>query len=99
MRDKARISEFMNRLQVVWEEYPDMRFGQLIFNILSMMSRTDILVDPFYLEEKDFLWLIEEYQSFINSPPKPFVGGCEKRRAEARELVRKFFAPGLGLDE
>ena len=43
MRDPKRIDELLNTVKTVWEQYPDMRFGQLVVNVLG--------VDPFYIED------------------------------------------------
>ena len=32
MRDQKRIEEMMTMLRGLWEEFPDMRFGQLLIN-------------------------------------------------------------------
>ena len=34
MRDPARIPVLMDKLQEVWVRYPDLRFGQLLENII-----------------------------------------------------------------
>lgn len=54
MRDPDRIYEFCNTLASVWSKYPDMRFGQLIVNVLG--------VDPFYIEDDKSLELIEKFE-------------------------------------
>ena len=43
MRDVNRIPEFLKTVEEVWRKYPDMRFGQLVVNVLG--------VDPFYVED------------------------------------------------
>lgn len=45
MRDINRIPDFLKNLEVVWKQYPDMRFGQLIVNCLG--------VDPFYISDNE----------------------------------------------
>ena len=54
MRDKARIQEILNRLQVVWEKYPHLRLGQLILNITR---------DPalYYVEDDELIAAIETF--------------------------------------
>ena len=43
MRDPNRIDEILNTVKIIWNQYPDMRFGQLIVNVLG--------IDPFYVED------------------------------------------------
>ena len=33
MRDPARIKPFLVELEKLWRQYPDWRFGQLVFNL------------------------------------------------------------------
>lgn len=52
MRDKRRIKDILERLEKVWDEYPDLRLGQLILNVCS---------DPvlYYMEDDELLNKIE----------------------------------------
>ena len=54
MRDPERIKSILNRLQAVWEKYPDFRLGQLILNVLQ---------DPllYYIEDDKLIEAIEEH--------------------------------------
>ena len=57
MRDPNRIDEILNIVKIVWNQYPDMRFGQLVVNVLG--------IDPFYVEDDLILkafqnWVEEE---------------------------------------
>ena len=54
MRDPERIKSVLNRLQAVWEKYPDLRLGQLILNVVQ---------DPtlYYLEDDKLIETIEEH--------------------------------------
>ncbi len=54
MRDPKRIDEVLNTVKTVWEQYPDMRFGQLVVNVLG--------VDPFYIEDDVIL---KAFQNWI----------------------------------
>lgn len=38
MRDKERIPEFLDEIERVWKENPDMRFGQLVSNLTSYID-------------------------------------------------------------
>ena len=56
MRDPKRIQKFCNRLARAWEMVPDLRFGQLMVNVLGEMER-----DPFFPEEDEMIEFIENY--------------------------------------
>jgi len=56
MRDKARIKPFMEEITKYWEEVPDWRFGQLISNVLDMLT-----VDKFFLEDEEVLEVFRKY--------------------------------------
>ncbi|WP_022755200.1 hypothetical protein [Butyrivibrio fibrisolvens] len=47
MRNRERIRPFLDKLEEVWEDYPDLRFGQLIINIVP---------------NHNILWNCEEYE-------------------------------------
>lgn len=49
MRDKDRINIILLKLKRIWEENPDLRFGQLISNIYSELGYSD----PFYVEDTE----------------------------------------------
>ena len=56
MRDVNRIDPFLQKIGTIWKtECPDWRFGQLMYNFLSVYG------DPFYWEEGDFLEMLEDY--------------------------------------
>lgn len=58
MRDPARIPPILEKLNAVWQKYPDIRFGQLIINLYSQIptSEEKVLgsVDFFGVEDPDF---------------------------------------------
>lgn len=56
MRDKNRIKPFMEEITKYWEEVPDWRFGQLISNVLDMLT-----VDKFFLEDEEVLEVFRKY--------------------------------------
>ena len=49
MRDPGRISIIIEKLEELWEEYPDLRLGQLIYFISN--GKEDI----FYIEDDKWL--------------------------------------------
>ena len=59
MRDHKRIRKFCNRLATAWELVPDLRFGQLLFNIFVQIKNEG--KDPFYLEDDSMIKRIEQY--------------------------------------
>jgi len=62
MRDPNRIYEVIAEVQRVWAKYPDMRFCQLMDNLLNMYYN-ETQSDPFYLEDVAFVeWLQKKYK-------------------------------------
>lgn len=59
MRDPKRIRKFCNRLATAWELVPDLRFGQLLFNIFVQIKNEG--KDQFYLEDDSMIKRIEQY--------------------------------------
>ncbi len=54
MRDPDRIYPFCMEFAKLWSTVPDLRFGQLITNIIrEYMSETG--ADPFYVEDDEFM--------------------------------------------
>ena len=56
MRDTRRIKPFLERLEKMWNEVPDWRFGQLMCNVLNSMS-----TDPFFVEDEEMIEYFEEF--------------------------------------
>lgn len=57
MRKTDRIEPFLDKFGQVWKEnFPDMRFGQLINNLQRFAGN-----DLFYLEEDKFIELLEKF--------------------------------------
>ena len=46
MRDKNRIPKILKQLQVIWEQNPDLRLGQLITNLINTRD-----TDVYYMED------------------------------------------------
>ena len=59
MRDPKRIRKFCSRLATAWELVPDLRFGQLLFNIFVQIKNDG--KDPFYIEDDSMIKRIEQY--------------------------------------
>lgn len=56
-RSTEHIDEVLCRIGLLWKRIPDWRLGQVIYNLSQMDTRKR---DLFYLEDEDFLKLIEE---------------------------------------
>lgn len=56
MRDPERIEPFLNKIEEIWKRFPDLRFGQLIGNVIK---------DPalYYIEDDEFIEILKEYYS------------------------------------
>ena len=52
MRNPNRINEILNTFKQIWEQCPDMRFGQLVVVLLG--------IDPFYMEDDVILKIFKE---------------------------------------
>ena len=62
MRDPNRINEFCSTLAELWHKVPDWRFGQLVYNVISEVSKTTN-TPPFYIEDDV---MIKEIQQYFN---------------------------------
>ena len=60
-RDIRRIQPFCDRLAKAWERLPDLRFGQLMVNLIHDMEHMG--TRAFYLEDDDMIRTIEVYCS------------------------------------
>lgn len=61
MRDPNRIEPFLDKLQELWQRYPDYRFGQLIMNLVRDPQNPLVFQDPWSWEEEEWEALISEY--------------------------------------
>lgn len=54
MRDKERIPQVLKEIQNIWEQYPDLRLGQLILNVVN---------DPaaYYVEDDVLIKALKEF--------------------------------------
>ena len=50
MRDPARIDRILDKLKIYWHKNPDLRLGQLVYN-LSPVDPVILRSDVFYLED------------------------------------------------
>lgn len=54
MRDINRIDFILQRLEVIWKKYPDLRLGQLIMNVGNENSL-------YYLEDDELIEKLERF--------------------------------------
>ena len=52
MRDPKRIIQYLQILETIWEQYPDLRFTQLILNVFGNNPA------DYYLEDDDSIQLL-----------------------------------------
>ena len=56
MRDIDRINEILKEFGEVWKKYPDLRFTQMIVNLMSA-KRSDL----YYMEDEKFIKTLKEF--------------------------------------
>ena len=56
MRDINRIDPLLAKLGALWKQHPDMRFGQLIINLLDNLGK-----EPWCIEDDVWTEIIETY--------------------------------------
>lgn len=69
MRNPKRIPIILKQIENEWKKNPDIRFGQVIANILDIkplyindeVQGFTSKIDPFYLEDTEFLKMIKNY--------------------------------------
>ena len=59
MRDPNRINNYIKKLKDIWKGAPDLRFGQLLMNLLNEVQRKTG-IDPFYIEAHVFYDILNE---------------------------------------
>ncbi|MDD2295957.1 MAG: hypothetical protein PHW61_08530 [Eubacteriales bacterium] len=64
MRDPARIDAILSKIREIWMQDPDMRFGQLVYNLYGEMPETRKMgmtgIDMFYVEDDAFDLRLDE---------------------------------------
>lgn len=53
MRNPNRIDRILNEIRLIWKQYPDLRLGQLILNVIE---------DPalYYIEDEELVELLKQ---------------------------------------
>jgi len=57
MRDPRRIGKLCERLAAAWRYVPDMRLGQLMIDVFTLIKGRD----PFYIEDDEMIELVEKF--------------------------------------
>lgn len=57
MRDPVRIQRILNKVSIIWNAFPDFRFGQLFVVAGYPASERN----PFYLEDEEFEKLLDKW--------------------------------------
>ena len=65
MRNPDRIKPFLNTLEKAWNKVPDLRFGQLMVNVLGSLDR-----DPFFPEDDEMEQKLIEFFSLDEADKK-----------------------------
>jgi len=61
MRDPKRIKRILALIEGIWEQEPDTRFCQLIYNLTYSLKNNYISEDIFYIEDKEFEKIMISY--------------------------------------
>jgi len=68
MRDPKRIPKFLDELKGIWGAFPEIRFGQLMVNVMrseSDISAMDAERKLYYMEDKELIKAIRKYSSEV----------------------------------
>lgn len=62
MRDPDRIGKMLDRIEELWDKYPDLRLGQLIMIIVSQADRFKSVANPdiFNIEDDEMMTLMDK---------------------------------------
>jgi hypothetical protein len=60
MRDSNRIKPFCDEIAELWSNYPDLRFGQIMYNI-SKYLEIEHRKDVFYMEDEELIKIFREH--------------------------------------
>ena len=61
MRDSSRIDYYCDELANLWHKVPDWRLSQLMVNIITAYANKHNDIDPFYVEDPEFMEFIKEF--------------------------------------
>lgn len=60
MRDRNRIQPFCSEIAELWSNWPDLRFGQIMYNI-SKYLEIEHRKDVFYMEDDELIKIFREH--------------------------------------
>lgn len=63
-RDPKRIKRILNKIEKIWENYPDFRLSQIICNSISESQKDNL----FHLEDDKLEFGIDELAKKVNLP-------------------------------
>jgi uncharacterized protein YihD (DUF1040 family) len=86
MRDPKRIDRILKLLREIWDECPDLRLGQMIYNATKASKNKDI----FYLEDND----LEDFLFFLLGTLKQ-----QKKLPKTKNLKMKKLFKDLKIGE
>lgn len=61
MRNPERIDRIIAKLGVIWKKNPDLRFNQLILNLIKEYNKDYLGDDCFYMEDDKFEKILEDF--------------------------------------
>lgn len=53
MRNPNRIDRILNEIRIIWKQYPDLRLGQLILNVIENPAL-------YYIEDEELVELLKQ---------------------------------------
>ena len=53
MRNPNRIDKILNEIRIIWKQYPDLRLGQLILNVIENPAL-------YYIEDEELVELLKQ---------------------------------------
>jgi len=65
MRNPQRIRQILGAIYLIWAKHPDMRFGQLTYNLYSQFcvdKKRPVPKDFFYVEDDEFLEWLQKFE-------------------------------------
>lgn len=78
MRDINRIRPLLDKLETLWKQYPDMRFGQLIYMLAHRHNVNDIFFPEDDKWEEIIIQMIEESNNRMNHENQTQCTCCKK---------------------
>ena len=61
MRSSNRIPNILDSIQTIWSQYPDLRLGQLLGNVMRDYTYL------YYVEDEDLIYELKKYYDSIST--------------------------------